>query len=369
MSTIPPIARRLILLAPDPDKPSPSLLLDAQGRILERHALMPGSAASGVQLPTVVAVPGERVRTLRLDLPLRNPLQARAAARLQLDGELGSEGDTHLALGEVDAAGTRLAVVVDAAQMLAWQDQLAALGIVADAVLPDHLLLPEPTSGHAGVATLEGRVLVRGPSLAFSAEPGLADAVLAGHPHGPIPGGEEVLALLARGALRPALDLQQGNYARRRGPAGGAPRLRLLTALLIASPLVLVAADALRHELSARWLKQQARTLAADVADPRLARADPLAAVDAQLTRLRGGSGFQGLAATLLPAVRAQPGVRIERLDYADARLQAVFAGGNAGTAAALGDAMRAAGLQALLEDAGRQADGPRTRITLESRK
>lgn len=368
MSTIPPIARRLILLAPEPGKPSQSLLLDAKGRILERQALLPGAVKAGVQPPTVVAVPGERVRTLRLDLPLRNLSQARAAARLQLDGELAGEGHAHLALGEVDAAGTRLAVVVDGAQMLAWQAQLNALGVAADAVLPDHLLLPEPTSGQAGVATLQGRVLVRGKSLFFSAEPGLADAVLAGHPHVPVPGGEDVLALLARGALHPALDLQQAGHARRRD-VGGGPRLRLLTALLVASPLVLVAAAALRHELSARLLDQRARALAADVADPRQAQSDPLAAVDAQLARLRGGSGFHGLAAILLPSVQAQPGLRIEHLEYGNGRLQAVLAGGNAGSTAALGEAVHAAGVQAVLEDAGREADGPRTRIVLEGRR
>lgn len=367
MSTIPPVARRLVLLSPDPEKASLGLLIDAQGRILERQAILPGARTAGAQPTTVVAVAGERVRTLRLDLPLRNPLQASAAARLQLDGELAGEGGTHLALGEVDVAGTRLAVVVDDAQMLAWQAQLDALGIVADCLLPDHLLLPEPTSGHAGVATLEGRVLVRGKSLFFSAEPGLADAVLTGHPHGPVPNGEDVLALLARGALRPALDLQQAGHARRRN-VGGIPRLRLLSALLVASPLLLVAADALRHELSAHLLKQRARALAAEIADPRQARSDPLAAVDARLAKLRGGSGFHGLAATLLPAVQAQAGLRIERLEYGKGRMQAVMAGGNASSAAALSDAARAAGMQAVLEEAGREADGPRTRITLEGR-
>ena len=361
-------ALRLVLLAADPSAASPSLLLDAEGRILERRML--STTAKAPPGPrSVVAVPGERVRTLRLDLPLRNPAQARAAALLQLEGDLADEQEPHLALGELQADGTRLACVASAAQMRAWRAQAEALGIVPDILLPDHLLLPAAADAPICVAALDERWLARGPALAFSAEPALAEAALAGHPHATPVSGDAALRLLAAGALRPPLDLQQFAFAPRRdddADARQARRLRWLLAALLASPLLLVAAEALRYEVSARLLRQRTQALAAEVADPQRARSEPLAATEAQLDRLRGIGGFNGLATTLLRAVQAQPGVRIERMDYIDGRLQALLAHPDAGAAKAVLDAVRAPAGAARLEAAEAGGDGPRSLIVLE---
>jgi general secretion pathway protein L len=358
---------RLVLLAADSSAASPCLLLDAEGRILERRMLSPGApAAPGPR--TVVAVPGERVRTLRLDVPLRHPAQARAAALLQLEGELADDEAPHLALGAIEADGTRLACVADAAQIRAWLAQAEALGIVPDTLVPDHLLLPAAADASTSVAVFEGRWLARGQALAFSAEPALAEAALAGHPHTAPATGEAGLQLLASGALCPPLDLQQFAFAPRRNDdadARRARRRRWLVAALLASPLLLVAAEALRYEISARLLRQRAQALAAEVADPQHARAGPVAATEAQLARLRGTGGFNGLAATLLQAVQAQPAVRIEGMEYIDGRLQALIAHPDAGAANAVLESVRPQAT-ARLEDAAAGGDGPRSLVVLE---
>jgi general secretion pathway protein L len=356
------------LLAADPSAASPCLLLDAGGRILERRLLSPGApAAPGPR--TVVAVPGERVRTLRLDLPLRNTLQARAAALLQLDGELAEDETPHLALGAIEADGTRLACVADAAQMRAWLAQAEAIGIVPDALLPDHLLLPAAADASTSVAVFDGRWLARSQALAFSAEPALAEAALAGHPHAAPATAEAALQLLASGALCPPLDLQQFGFAPRRkddAETRRTRRLRWLIAALLASPLLLVAVEALRYEISARLLRQRAQALAAAVADPQRARTEPVAATDAQLATLRGIGGFNGLAATLLHAVQAQPAVRIEHVEYADGRLRALLAHADAGAANAVLESVRPQAA-ARLEDAATGGDGPRSLLILEA--
>lgn len=364
MTAPPPVARRLVLLARTPAEPSPCLLLDARGDILARRALLPGTPPDPLAPATVVAVPGEHVRTLWLDVPLRNPEQARAAARVQLDGELAADAACHLALGAPEADGARIVAVVDQAVMQAWVDQAAALGLATAALLPDHLLLPLNTDPAPWAGTLDARIVVRGPRLAFTAEPALAEAVLADLPPAPVADAEPTLELIARGALQPALDLRQGGFAVRGATTGTARRrLRVLAALLVASPLLLTAAGALRHELSARRLQHDAVRLAAAVADPAQARTDPLRAVEGRLDSLRGRAGFHGLARALLDAVGAHPSIHIEQLHYVDGRLQALLAGA---APDGVQQALQAAGLQVAVQAVEDGTDGPRSRIDLE---
>lgn len=370
MNTRHPAAIRLILLPPRADAPVTCLLLDATGGVLEQRRLPAGaSAPPAVGLRCVLAVPGEQVRTTRLQLPLRNPMQARAAALLQLDGELAAEQEPHIALGALEDDGHRLAAVVDEMQMRAWLARAAALGLAPDVVLPDHLLLPALADGEpASVAALDGRVLVRGPRFAFSAEAALADAVLGTQPRQAMRTGDDALGLLARGAVRPPLDLCQYAFARHPDAEGRRKRrLRVLAALLLASPLLLVAAEALRLEASRYLLLQRARALAAEVADPAQARIDPVAASDARLAQQRGDDGFNAMFAALLRAVQAQPGMRIEALDYAPGRLRAQLAHADAASLQAVNDALQATGLRSATDAGERGTDGLRSRLTLEA--
>ena len=361
---------RLVLLAADPGARIPCLLLDAQGRILEKALCVPGNATALTPAGrTVVAVPGQHVRTRRVHLPLRHPAQARAALLLQLDGELASNGAPHIALGPVDADGYRLACIVEPEAMRAWLGQLAALGIAADVLLPDHLLLPAPTDERATVASLrDHRVIVRAPTIMFSADKALAANLLASQPQHPHVVGDDALALLASGTVQPLVDLQQGDFAQRRSDDAGARqtrRIRWLAGLVLASPLVLVAADALRHEISAKLLQQRTQTSAATAVGRSLEHSEAVTAVDAQLARLRGSSGFNGLTNALMHAVQAQPSVRIERLEYTEGILGVTLAHEDKNAAARVTDALLASGVSASLDVAG--TDAARSTLSLEA--
>lgn len=359
----------LVLLSSDRSDPSVCLVLDVNGRILEQRMLLAAStpAAAAANIRMVVAVPGEGVRTSFLNLPLRRPIQARAAALLLLDGELAGDAPAHLALGEPD--GRRLACIASPDQMDAWLAQCATMGFSPDVLIPDYLLLPARGGTDACVVLASGeRRLVRGPGLAFSAEAAVADLVLAEHPRAPTLAGAEALALLAKGALDPVIDLQQAAFGRRRADdpdARRVRRLRTLAVLLLASPLILVAAEALRLELSGRLLHHRSQALAVELTGSHAAHLDPVAAVDASLARLQGGGGFYGLTRALMQSVNAQPGVRLEAIEYGGLQLQADLAHVDPGAARAVADALQASGTKASLEQAQPGADGLRSRIRL----
>lgn len=360
----------LVLLALDPAEPCVCLVLDDEGRILEHRMLATASAVAAPDTRVVVAVPGEQVRTPIIDLPLRRLDQARTAALLALDGEYAGDAPPHLALGEPDADGQRLACIASPGHMDAWLGQCASLGLSPDVLIPDYLLLPAATgTDECIVLALGDRRVVRGPGLAFSAEAAVADLVLAARHRAPELVGTDALALLAKGAIDPALDLQQGAYARRRADdpeARRGRRLHTLALLLLASPLILVALEAGRLEISGHLLQQRSQALAVELAGPGAARLDPVAAVDASLARSQGRGGFHGLTTALLQSVQAQPGVRLDAIEFDGRELKAELAHSDSGAARAVAEALQARGITASLEDLQGGADGPRSSIRLE---
>src|SRR5690606_6630842 len=112
---------------------------------------------------TVVAVPGEAVRTLWLELPACTPVQALAAARILLQEHLAGDVDgLHIALAP-PGDGPRLLGATSHAQMQAWRQRCQALGVVADVLVPDHLLPADAGGDVLQVLVHDGIWLVRGP--------------------------------------------------------------------------------------------------------------------------------------------------------------------------------------------------------------
>lgn len=206
------------------------------------------------------AVPGERVRLLWLDLPMPHLAQAQAAAKLRVQEHLGlADAQVHVAVaGHADADGKRLVAVVDEACMREWRQRLQAQDIHPQALVPDCLLLPQAQDDSVNVWAHDGLWSVRGARLAFTAEETLARHIL----------GERALHFIDADALQAGtdtLDLLQGTHATRRdamAPHRGR-RIALLATLLLFSPLLILAAQWLRHSLSARWLEHRSDALAA----------------------------------------------------------------------------------------------------------
>src|SRR5690606_27562989 len=254
----PPSATRLTLLARAPAQPSTCLRIDPSGRILARQPLLPGQAPPpppGESVREVVAVPGESVRLLWLELPARHPAQALAAARLQLEDHVaGAVEGLHVAIAPA-AAGPRLLGAVEDATLRGWLQRCAQLGISPHAVVPDCLLLPEADDGTLLAAPAGDMLAVRGPRLAFTAEPGLARAIAGARPLRMLEPGEAEARFAAAAAGEPPLDLLQYGHARR-DPRARRRRRRLavLAALALCSPVLVDGALALRYALGAHWM-------------------------------------------------------------------------------------------------------------------
>lgn len=310
---------RLLLLSAQPQQPSQCLHVDDAGRILERAWLTPGdppTAFATAATRTLLAVPGTDARALWLDLPAHSPAQALAAARLMLQDRVARDDDLHLAIAPRQGDAPRLVVVVARALMRHWLARAADLGATVDAAIPEYLLLPATDDDAVRVADGDGRWIVRGRQLAFSAEPALAEQVLAGRPWITVTAAEHE-RLSAAAALAPDIDLLQGEFApapSRRRTATPDRRTFWLALALLASPLLLTAAQALRYELAARGLESRAAAMARTVL-PADADATP-EALHSRLRAMQAPEAFAAAARALFAAVARTPGAHLQTLDY-----------------------------------------------------
>lgn len=282
-----------------------------------------GRAERGERVPPlpsvtdVLVLPGEHVASHWLELPARSEAQALAVARHQLQATLASApADIHVALVPPAGTGDRRQMLLVDRELLAQHLALAReAGAVPRIALPDYMLLPPGEPGRTHRMALDDRWLVRGDTIAFSADAALADAVLDGQPGiqlDTVPVANVASALLA-GAAAASANLLKGEFA----PEGTPParstawrRVAALAVVVLASFPVLTAADAARHAWAARSLKAEAQALATRLA------ASPGAAYTANTA----------LAVTLVEVTSMQPGMRIESLEWdAPGTLQATL--------------------------------------------
>lgn len=316
---------RMLLLPADPRAPARCVHLDDGGRVLAQATLAPDAPAQPAPFQaaarTVLVVPGAEVRTLWLELAAHSQAQALAAARVLVAEGLAMPGDLHVAVAAAADGGMRAVAVVERALLRGWLDRAAALGLAADSALPEQLLLPPPDAGDGNaVRVLDAgdRWLVRGAGLAFSAEPELAAQVLGDRPFSSV-GSDDFERAWARARV-PEVELLQADFtpasARRAAVAGGKRRLAWLAAALLASPLLLVAAQALRLELAARGFESRAAdTLQAALPAAAAGSATP-ETLHARLADAQAPQAFAAASGALFAAVAARPGARLESLDY-----------------------------------------------------
>lgn len=362
------MTHRILFLPADPAVAATCLEVDGGGRTLSRTRLVEGAAPpAAVDGRTVLVVPGEAVRIDRLALRAHSTAQARAAAQALLAERLARPSPLHVALDAHAGADTRLVASVEPARLQAWIARATELGLRPDAAVPEPLLLPPPEEGdaHAWVFDAGDRWLVRGPRLAFSAAPALAARILGDHAHIPLHGGLEALA--AR-ALFPEVDLLQDAFAPASARTLPRARRRLgwLVAALLASPLVLVAAEALRLDLAARALEARVANTVREALPGTPAATGPEA-----LTRLldaaREPHAFAASAGALFTAVAGRTGTRLEELEYQRGdRLRAVVVHADAADIEALRRALAADGWTLVEGGSSEVPGGLRTGVVLE---
>ncbi len=369
------VISHLLLLPADPTGAAIHLQVDTGGRVLARSTVT--SAASLAIVPTqpptrqVLAVPGTDCLALWLELPARNPAQALAAARLLIEDHVASVREPlHIAIAPLPpGAEKRLLVAVESARMQDWLDRAAALGMTPDAVVPAPLLLPAPTTDAPDAVTIahhDGHWLICGEHLAFAAEPSLAEQVIGTRPRLLLPDADIALAM---GARTPPINLLQYQFAPTPSRREGWPAYRraaVLAGLLALSPLLVLAAQALRYELGARSLESRAAQQARAVVPAIGEDDDPLPPIRARLTELRAADAFTRRATALFTAIEAIDGTELDALTYAGGELQATVAHGDATKLDRLRAALAETGLE-LVETGSRVANG-RTHSTINVR-
>lgn len=356
--------KRLVFASHDPQAPPTYLLLNEFGEPVGRGQQPLNVEAPAVPTDVVLVVPGVDAVARWMRLPGRNDAQARAAAALLLEDEraLGDEA-LHLALGPPVVDGERLVVAVAAARMQGWLNLARLHGLEPTAVVPDHLLLPEPEDEEPVAAPAGGLLAVRGRRLAFAAEADLAPVLLDGRAPRLVDDPEAVERLWAQGAAQPAVDLLQGEFA----PSDGRrlePRMlvraAVLAGLLLLSPIVLNVGQAVRLNLAADGAEAETARTASAVLPKGTAVNDPAGQTAAQLARmeLAAGGGPAGLAAHLFRALSDIDQAQLESLTSSDdGALRASISHVNYSDMELLGDALRR-GEVAFREEGTRQEAG-----------
>jgi len=307
---------RLILIPPSAVLPASCLTLDAQGNVLTRGVVELGGFAPE-PMRTVAVVPGADVLIRWLDLPSGSPAQLSAAALHLLRDELATPAERlRVALGPVPAARERrLVAVVSHSLLQAWGDYLSSLGLKADVLIPDSLILPEPAEeGALSAAVFAADLALRGREVALSVQPDLAEAVAVGRALERIGRADEIERLLAAAALNPPINLLAGAGRRVEADRRGWKRAAMLAAALIVSPLILTLAAAGHDEWRARDADHRAEA-AARRAFPDLApTADAVAEATRRLTSAPPPGGTTAATAALFAAVQSVEGTELDSL-------------------------------------------------------
>ena len=182
--------------------------------------------------PATILVPSESVRLLAVDLPLSSGRKRREALPFAIEDQIADSPDAvHLALGEEVSAKRYLVGVVAHDRMAAWVEQAQAAGLGHAAMVPDALTVPVPPEGSWAIEVTGERALVRSADATGFALPlamletaweraGRPATIRYGAPLPDAMAGDEAPGDIAALLSPPALDLRQGDYARRVSASG-----------------------------------------------------------------------------------------------------------------------------------------------------
>ena len=268
--------------------------------------------------PLTVIVPAEDVTLHWAAVSARSLAQASAAARLLVaEASAAPIAELHVAVGD-EGAPARPIGVVAADRMRDWLDALAAKGLDPDAMIPAPMLLPRPEEGFVR-GDFGGDGVIRGTDSGFADEPALTPALTGGMTPRILERAALEQAVVAAIA-HPALDLRQGNFAKRIAMAFDWRLLRRafwLVAVILLLVLAVTIAEITRYSVAADALERRADTLARTGLPRSETVNDAGRQLEARLVRMRGnGAGFTQTAATVFDAVQAVPGSELRTLAF-----------------------------------------------------
>ncbi|MBU1538335.1 MAG: hypothetical protein KKA37_05195 [Alphaproteobacteria bacterium] len=307
---------RLILIPPIAGEPAPCLVI-ADGVVIERGRLELHATDRPEPMRTIAVAPGADVTIRWLDLPAGGLAQQRAAALWLLKDSLAAPSDRlAVALGPVPAAGQpRLVAVVGLSLLQAWIDYLDALGVRADAIVPDALTVPDSGQEELLNAVAFGPVMaLRGPRFAASVQSDLVELIAAPRRVIAIHDPTAVEQALVGTALSPPVNLLSAHDPARGTVRRSWARASAMAGLLIVSPLVLIAAAAARDDASARADVARAEAEVARVAPDLAAGPDPVEALQRRVQSAPPRGGVVAATAALFAAVESVEGAELDLL-------------------------------------------------------
>lgn len=302
----------LLVLSADPDRPDVQLFADGRGQSLAQGDVGPSQRR-------VLAVPACDLVLHWSPVKAATPAQAKAAAWHQLANQLAQPRQAlQLAVGNGDDA--RWVAVFTESAREQWLARAAALGFRPDLIVPDCLLLPAVSEGDPPVVAADDRLVrARGHDFAFSAEGGLAAQILGPGLADPPADAEQLHRLFRQGAARPApLDLSPAPRETRGAEPVPMKRLTALAAAVLLAPLLIFAAQAIRHEAGASRAVARADQALAEVAPAATGPARPLARARAELARRLAPDQFGLMASALIEAQSEVPGTQLLSMNLAD---------------------------------------------------
>jgi len=304
---------RLILIPSLGNEPAPYLVI-ADGRVRERGLLEPDAVERPEPMRTVAVVPGVDTTIRWLDLPPGSQVQQRAAALWMLKDATAVPADRlAVALGAAPSAGRpRLVAIVGLSLLQAWVDYLDALGVRADAIVPDVMTVPEPEEDDRLNAVAFGPAMaLRGRGFAASVQSDLVALVAGSRRVEPITDPTAVEQSLIAASLAPPIDLLSAQDRTRGTVRRDWTRAAALAGLLLVSPLVLVAAAAARDEAAARADVRSTYAEIARVAPELTAQPGSIEALRRRVRAAPPPGGVIGATAALFAAIEGIDGAEL----------------------------------------------------------
>lgn len=337
--------KRILFLPPAAGMIAEWRTLDADGHRLQSGRLLPDDPAFDDDIPTVAVVPGADVAVRWLDLPRGSSAQAVATARWQMAEALSQDlSQSIVVTGKPDDQGRTVVGVVSQTLVQAWSDWLDGVGIRPVAMVPDCVCLTAPPEGLVTApALIGGDVIVAGAGLSVTVQADLLEAFSQGQDTIHLSGEQAEQALL-QGARHPRLNLlAQGQVATNK--RGAWRRVAVLAAAVVASPLVLMLAGAMRDDYAASRALNQGRRLAVEVVPQAASSPDPLVEVETVLAQQATAGGQVPVLAATFAALEPLNGASLQEVDIRGRELRGVLRLGDAGAIEALRTGLEGQGL------------------------
>lgn len=326
----------------------------------------------GVRLWLVM--PAEQVLLLSVARPPGSVQQMERALPFAIEDRLAAAIESqHVAWAPASVAGQVDVAVADRARVRAWVQRLAEHGLVAEALVPEPVLLPW-SPGRASLLVEQGRALLRyGPMQAFCgraeevqslplARPETIDRILP----------ERALSQMAEGlsTARPPLNLLQGEFepVRRAGAVAAGWRW---AAIAVSAGLLLAVLFALAERMRLAATVAEQREEMATLYRSAVPGAGRVVDAEQQLRSALGGAVAGDVALRLLaraaPVLAAMPGLHLDVLEFRAGQMEWRVLAPDVAVLDDLRARLRAAGIAAELTAATAGTRGVEGRLTLRA--